>query len=1198
MGVEIGLSTRRLKQVGQPTYFALLHYRLFTANASNQQTSYIKAASTGFCTHPEHTFIMAEYELATQDNIRRHMDDDPCVICGTDGHSVWTKCPIINLPPATDSPLRKFFAPDRVVGVRNQMKKYLKMPREEPKPKEVTGNSTDGHDFQAQSGATTTAPMDTTAAADEDTLLSSHLAKITTTGTDNLKKVRDITQKEAVDSELAKAAEVPSSALGNGNIFKSTARVSSAASAKFPLRKEFANTNSEVFTNHFEVVFKPTTQFFVYEVLKMPAGKSKRKSKFILKTAIEAWDFLKNNKEHFTTGGINTIVAWKDLHSEMNCNRVVDGADNTQVGAIWMPDAIADGSQRIQLFIKLQRELDLAGLQNYINASQAASDAEFAFSPIVDALNIAVSSSLSRDDVILQSASKFFVKNGYKPLAGGKNLKSLCTIRGYYYTIKPGMQKVLLNVNAATSAFFCPITVADFLKDETFTYAEREKHLKTLRLYIEPDRTATDDPDDKHTDHLNKPQNRIKSFCGLGPVFTDSQMSFHKNKKDDQGNWVQDENKTRVIDHLQKTFAKPFKKDGYAINVGTAADTVYYPAEYLRIMPYQIYRQLLPDTVVEDMLTQATHLPEQSRRLIEVEAMHLLGLDPAKSLQNLRGCPQLQISPTMLQIPSAQMEKLDIIYGAKTSNQQPNTQAQWNLQNLKAFIDAPGNKAPAKTHNCLWLVEEGIVKDTVENYQETFGRLVKQYGICAGAKAVHTQKLSSLRDGATHSAIKTRLSDGIQTFVKNNKGTNLVVLLLKTQSIPVYSAFKAAADTEAGLQSICMTQAPNYISAKQKCKENIDQYMANIMMKANLKFGGGNHTVQFAAKPLTHIATTLQDTLVLGADITHPSPGSLVGCPSIAAVVGSVNSMSTKYLGSMRLQETCKKEIIDDLQAMVYERIVAYEQATRNFPKRILFYRDGVSTGQFAKVRDEELPSIKAAFRQRYPIVKGRETTPLPRVTIVVAVKRHHTRFYPAKALKHLNGNCVPGTLVDRVVTSPHYCDFFLQSHHGLKGTAIPTHYVVIANEIGLGDKELQELTWKMCYTYVRATLGVSYAPPAYYSDRLCDRGRAYMRDFYSPDPDSAYTQAYDAMKKIIEQNAAASLAEKISALPPVPIRPGRNAARKSAAQIGIERAHRRAVEDELERQVLAWARKDFEDLREGGCGPWKKSLDDTMFWM
>jgi hypothetical protein len=50
-------------------------------------------------------------------------------------------------------------------------------------------------------------------------------------------------------------------------------------------------------------------------------------------------------------------------------------------------------------------------------------------------------------------------------------------------------------------------------------------------------------------------------------------------------------------------------------------------------MPYRIHKQLLPDTVVEDMHTQATHLPEQSRRLIEVEAMNFLGIDPAQSLQ-------------------------------------------------------------------------------------------------------------------------------------------------------------------------------------------------------------------------------------------------------------------------------------------------------------------------------------------------------------------------------------------------------------------------------------------------------------------------------------------------------------------------------------------------------------------------------------
>jgi eukaryotic translation initiation factor 2C len=36
----------------------------------------------------------------------------------------------------------------------------------------------------------------------------------------------------------------------------------------------------------------------------------------------------------------------------------------------------------------------------------------------------------------------------------------------------------------------------------------------------------------------------------------------------------------------------------------------------------------------------------------------------------------------------------------------------------------------------------------------------------------------------------------------------------------------------------------------------------------------------------------------------------------------------------------------------------------------------------------------------------------------------------------------------------------------------------------------------------VRATLGVSYAAPAYYADRLCERARCYLRDFFSPSSD------------------------------------------------------------------------------------------------
>jgi eukaryotic translation initiation factor 2C len=73
-------------------------------------------------------------------------------------------------------------------------------------------------------------------------------------------------------------------------------------------------------------------------------------------------------------------------------------------------------------------------------------------------------------------------------------------------------------------------------------------------------------------------------------------------------------------------------------------------------------------------------------------------------------------------------------------------------------------------------------------------------------------------------------------------------------------------------------------------------------MKMNLKASGINHTTRF-------LEDIFSKTLVLGADVIHRSSGSIPGCPSIAAIVGSVDDRSGRYLGSMRLQDREKKEV-------------------------------------------------------------------------------------------------------------------------------------------------------------------------------------------------------------------------------------------------------------------------------------------------
>lgn len=166
--------------------------------------------------------------------------------------------------------------------------------------------------------------------------------------------------------------------------------------------------------------------------------------------------------------------------------------------------------------------------------------------------------------------------------------------------------------------------------------------------------------------------------------------------------------------------------------------------------------------------------------------------------------------------------------------------------------------------------------------------------------------------------------------------------------------------------------------------------------------------------------------------------------------------------------------------------------------------------------------------------------------------------------------------------------DFFLQSHHAIQGTAIPTHYIVLANEMGLSDAQIQEITWKMCYTYVRATVGVSYAPPAYYADRLCERGRVYLREFFAPDGQGDKGKRWDERKKEIEED----------------VKKGKGKGKGRTDDGGMEmerdweREWRKSVKEKLDKEVLEEAKKEFGKHRKDGPGPWAEMHDGVMFWM
>uniref|UniRef100_A0A8C2Y202 Argonaute RISC catalytic component 3 n=1 Tax=Capra hircus TaxID=9925 RepID=A0A8C2Y202_CAPHI len=253
---------------------------------------------------------------------------------------------------------------------------------------------------------------------------------------------------------------------------------------------------------------------------------------------------------------------------------------------------------------------------------------------------------------------------------------------------------------------------------------------------------------------------------------------------------------------------------------------------------------------------------------------------------------------------------------------------------------------------------------------------------------------------------------------------------------------KRVGDTLLGMATQCV-QVKNVIKTSP-------QTLSNLCLKINVKLGGINNILVPHQRP----SVFQQPVIFLGAD-----------------VVGSMDAHPSRYCATVRVQRP-RQEIIQDLASMVRELLIQFYKSTRFKPTRIIFYRDGVSEGQFRQVLYYELLAIREACINYQP-----------GITYIVVQKRHHTRLFCADRTERVgrSGNIPAGTTVDTDITHPYEFDFYLCSHAGIQGTSRPSHYHL--------------LTYQLCHTYVRCTRSVSIPAPAYYAHLVAFRARYHLVD-------------------------------------------------------------------------------------------------------
>ncbi|RGB37332.1 Piwi domain-containing protein [Rhizophagus diaphanus] len=657
----------------------------------------------------------------------------------------------------------------------------------------------------------------------------------------------------------------------------------------------------------------------------------------------------------------------------------------------------------------------------------------------------------------------FYTSQGAKPLFGG-----IEAWPGYYQLVRPTMGKMMINIDSSATTFYeggpliqmivkiLGLRSSDYLR-RGLTERDRqkvEKIIKNLRI------------SDNHI-----PENRRKFKIEKLTQNSASDTTFNRNKID-------------VTIYFQKKYKRrllyPFLP---CVVVGK---NYYLPIEVCDVIPGQRYNRYTWEWELKwnyrkmDDMFKFTCQPPGVRENKILDGLNILdyqnneylkqfGMEVSKymTVVNARILP----TPTIQYHPTSREKRIEPKGGV------------WDLRDKKVATGATlGSWSVLAFLNERELPNQAIkhfLGELINTCNDTGMNIVERDPpICRVNPIGNTEE--SLRKAWLMAKEKARVKP------------QLILCILPHKSI-FYAEIKRASDTVIGIATQCILS--------NNMRRGKKQYCVNVCLKMNVKLGGENsflipEHIQFVAN---------QPTILMGADITHPSPGDYKS-PSYAALCGSMNARASHYIASLRVQ-TGHAEIIVDLENMVKELLRTFYQIHRLKPKKILFYRGGISKSRYMDVLGSELTAIKDACQSL-------ETNYKPTITFVLVKKRRHTRFFPIERKNSdRTGNCLPGTVIETDTTHPFEFDFYLLSHAGIVGTSRPTHYQVLYDENRFDANGLQTLSYNLCHTYASCTRAVSLVPPVYYAHLAAARAKLYS----SYDNDTGKT-TFEAVKEALRK--------------------------------------------------------------------------------
>ncbi|EFI28409.1 hypothetical protein CC1G_13943 [Coprinopsis cinerea okayama7 len=470
---------------------------------------------------------------------------------------------------------------------------------------------------------------------------------------------------------------------------------------------------------------------------------------------------------------------------------------------------------------------------------------------------------------------------------------------------------------------------------------------------------------------------------------------------------------------------------------------VVVPMELCELVPNQMFKKKVPDDMAGDMVKFAAVNPSDRFQKIKLAPMVESGMVISRDPLTVEG---KLLNPPMIK------------YDCRT--QEPKNGG-WNVLNQKLLKPMPMR---------LWAILN--CEPTRISSQQAWG-IAKTLADCCKALGMRIDKppivvkdysggsLSSVLDSVMQESSQILQRHGID--LRKTLKEFMLIVLLPSEAAHLRTEVKYWGDAVNGVKTQCLRFG----------KTMNNQYCNNVALNEE-KFNA----------PST------------GADIGHPGAG-IRNKPSVSGLVFSISQFATEYAAITRIQPP-RVEAIVDLEEMFRYAMDKFRKSANGLPHNIIFFRDGVSEGEFATITNTEIRVLQEVIDAFHNEISPEK--PKPKLTFVAVGKRHHTLLFPPHGsnLADRKGNCHPGVAVDSGITQPFLPNFYLQSHAAIQGTSRSSHYIVLRDEVFAEYREsailqLEELAYGLCHIYAKATRSVSIPAPVYYADLVCRRGMFHI---------------------------------------------------------------------------------------------------------